>query len=428
MSITPSQRFLYAASALASVLFLAFSAVPGLGEEVVVQKYVLTSSPQMHIDYIGLHHDQFMHGIPPAVGSGLEYIGTKDDGGVFLYALTNSGPIAAGPLVNSAHGLAQSTMYLAPDFAPSYGAVLIADGKAELVSLVPVKNSPGRPASGLPRAPTGLTDTLAHLPPDPKGVSPGDIAMNRNSHELLWICETQGPSLLHIGANTGRIKRRLEPGLGLPASLADCTGKAGFTGVAALPSGGVAAVTGSACGPGQNSSPGCVLAVVSPWATSVRLYRYPQKEGGRPVDLCSLSETRVLALEELPARNGKPHNRIVEVDFSAAGPLPDGNPAAIHEILDLGDYGWESKGAGLALFTDRRTLAVISDNNFGVAAAVASPAIAKDNTPVVEPSQYVLTQDNTLAYNGRPVNTSFVVRHTGENSHLWLFTFPEPIF
>ncbi|MFM9059924.1 MAG: esterase-like activity of phytase family protein [Planctomycetaceae bacterium] len=101
---------------------------------------------------------------------------------------------------------------LAPDFAPSLVRVRLPDGGGAAVveQVVPLRGADGRPLSGRPPGTDRLVDAKGRRPvaDDPGGVDPeGLVAVGDGT---FWIAEEYRPGLLHVDA-AGRVLARFVP-------------------------------------------------------------------------------------------------------------------------------------------------------------------------------------------------------------------------
>ena len=117
------------------------------------------------------------------------------------------------------------------------------------------------------------------------------------------------------------------------------------------------------------------------------MYAYPVDKGYKNFgaakigDICSVGNGKFLVIEQ-GKQNGKMQNLIYMVDINGAdkienngdleyGRLKKLNPVKKELILDLRKYGWDiEKAEGLTVLPDRKTIAVVNDNDFGIATKI----------------------------------------------------------
>lgn len=131
-----------------------------------------------------------------------------------------------------------------------------------------------------------------------------------------------------------------------------------------------------------------------PTTKETTIYAYPVDTGyknpgaAKLGDITSIGKGQFLMIEQ-----GKQHdamqNLIYKVDLNGATPIADNGdleygrldgkivPTKKELVLDLRAQGWNiEKAEGLALLPDRRTLAVVNDNDFGMDIAVTDKKLS----------------------------------------------------
>lgn len=129
------------------------------------------------------------------------------DGSLTLWAVTDRGPNGTARVAGE-----KVRTLVAPDFAPALVRLrLEAEGAAAVVvTVVPLRDAAGRLVSGRPPGNDLLVDaaTLQPVATDPAGVDPeGLVAL---ADGTFWIAEEYRPALLHVAAD-GRVLARLVP-------------------------------------------------------------------------------------------------------------------------------------------------------------------------------------------------------------------------
>ncbi|MFW5487802.1 MAG: esterase-like activity of phytase family protein [Desulfovibrio sp.] len=438
-------------------------------QNIDVQKYDIQVPQQFFIKYNGQYKSSVPEGFPMGIGSGMTYVGKASDGALVFYCIGDRGPNADVPKFNDGAGKPHPTkMFPAPAFHPSYGAVRVKDGKAEIASLIQIKDTKGLPISGRP-LPTGvvgstneipLSDSLNVLSTDTEGMDTEGIAIDRHNKRNLWICDEYGPFIAQIDGYTGRIIKKYTPGKELPEIVAKRQPNRGFEGIAVTPNNTVIAAVQSICdvdGKVKKSKAAFTrLVVLNPDTGKTKMLAFPlegyykSNAAAKIGDLHAISDNKLLIIEQGKDKDKKMHNSIYLIDISDATDLtgktaPDGSPletldglealkaqgirpVAKVKLLDLRDYGWTpGKAEGLALLPDRRTLAVCSDNDFGFKGVTENPAQDENGKPVKKATQYTVDAQKTVKYKGKKVNTTFPIALTGENGQLWLLTLPKTI-
>ncbi len=326
------------------------------------------------------------------------------DGSTF-YLLTDRGPNVDWP------GEGQKLFPL-PGFTPQIGVFRRAGHRLERTGVVLLRDSVGRPLSGLPNPPgAGGTGERPYgpggrpLPWDSTGLDPeGLVALDDGT---FWIADEYGPHLVHLDS-TGRTLERVNPfgsGRRLPRVLARRRPNRGLEGLAILPA--ESTLVGIMQSPldnprvaGRKSAVVRLVAFHVPSGRS-RQYLYPLDDPSYVAsDITALPSGRLLVLEQdtrFPAPSGESsrQKRVYEVDLARASDVSDpaDGPAGLlvggktlaqlagpelraagvrpvdkRMLLDLLDpaLGYaHDKAEGIARLPDG-TLAVSNDDDFGI--------------------------------------------------------------
>ncbi|MGL5573600.1 MAG: hypothetical protein ACRDB4_05520, partial [Cetobacterium sp.] len=85
-------------------------------------------------------------------------------------------------------------------------------------------------------------------------------------------------------------------------------------------------------------------------------------------------------------------------------------------VVDLRKHGWDTeKAEGLTLLPDNKTIAIINDNDFGM-------AINEDVSPY-----HYNENEKQLYLNNKATNQKLTLKKNTETSQLWLVTLKEEI-
>jgi len=399
----------------------------------------------------------FPAGFPTGVGSGLAFDRKDKDGSLHFFALTDRGPNADAPryLSGSDERGQTAKIFPSPGFHPAVAAIRVKGNTANVIRMTPIRSPDGRPVTGLPPAKgqagsTGEIPLDAQLKPlnfDDNGLDPEGVAVDK-PRGSLWLCDEYGPFLVEIDAKTGVIRRKLGPGSGLPSVLAKRQPNRGFEGVTVTPSGKVVAAVQSILdtdGKVKDSKADFTrLVEYDPVTGHTRMLAYPvdahaykRTADAKIGDVAAVTDTLFLVVEQGEGKDKAMRNLVYLVDVSPASALADlplettgmqgMTTARKWLVADLRALGWKAeKAEGLAL-VDERTLALTSDNDFGLALEVLSPAKDKDGKDVTKPDAYTVGADGKLRYDGRPVESRISLKPSGEKTELWLLTLPKPV-
>ncbi|GAB3130677.1 hypothetical protein GCM10027289_15730 [Tsukamurella serpentis] len=332
--------------------------------------------------------------------------GTPDE----FYGLTDRGPNVDGPEPGQ-------KVSVTPDFTPQIGRFKLADGVAQLQSVIKLKGRDGRPMNGLndTAAPTGekmLDLDGRDLPPTDHGIdSEGLVAMPDGS---FWVSDEYGPFLIHFDAN-GQELERLAPGKGLPEVLGSRTPNQGMEGLTITPDGtklvGMMQSALNVPGMGGNAKDVATTRIVTIDLKSkeVKQFAYvldnPQKTKKAVSEITAISNNEFLVDE----RDGKvapgANKTIFRVNIDGATPLGDVKPEVVAGVstaaeaeaslrageitpvkktvaLDLtglidklnpaGKFYGHDKVEGLASTDGGKTIYIANDSDFGLA-GIAGP-------------------------------------------------------
>lgn len=411
-----------------------------------VDRYELRLHARDRLPYDGRYARAFGGSLPYAPGSGLSFGGQQADGSLLFWGIGDRGPNADSPDVERKGRRQPSKIFLTPDFVPRIAEIRVHPGQqAEVVRTIPISYG-GLPASGLPIPPgrTGATgelaldDRLQPLPYSERGIDPEGIRSDSRGH--FWIVDEYGPFLIELDAR-GNVLRQFAPGKGLPALLAERQPNRGFEGLAITPSGKLYAAVQSTLdvdGRTKNIARFTRILELDPATGATRQFAYPvdlehyRRAGDAKIgDLVALDDSHFALIDQGDGKGGM-RNLIYVIYIDGADDIsklttPAGKPleyataaelASVkmvrrQRLFDLRELGWEAeKAEGLALTPEG--LAVINDNDFGLATRIEGKRGDKASAYLVRDGQ--LDADGELR-----------ITPSGEPTRLWLITLGQPI-
>jgi hypothetical protein len=343
---------------------------------------------------------EFSHGIRPGYGSSLALKSVNADGSMDFYCITDRGPNGDIPTYVKNGKKFPGKFFPTPRFTPSIGILHVnADGKAAITSSIPIKDASWHRISGkvIPAGKTGSTGEVAldfnmnDLGTDVNGLDTEGIAIGKDGN--LWLCDEYGPFLIKVNPQ-GKILKKYGPGMGLPAILAERVPNRGFEGVTVDENGYVYGMVQSPLNvDGKTGKKALYTRIVklNPETGKVTMYAYPvdthyKNTGAAKLgDITSIGDDEFLIIEQ-GRQNNKMQNLVYKVSLKNAAPIDENGdmergilpknfaPASKELVIDLRQHGWNiEKAEGLALLPDRRTIAVVNDNDFGIAVKVTDP-------------------------------------------------------
>ena len=407
---------------------------------------------------------QFPHGFTPGLGFGLSCAQAQPDGSMVLHTLTGRGPTLVGPLVQEPGGLAPSSVFVLPGFAPAIVTMRLSGGKAEVVGMLPLKDEDGNPLTGLPpsqRIEGGQTGAalgldMKRLTYNPHGLDPQGVAYDFK-RGVFWMADGYRPALARISPANGRVLSQLAPGEGLEDFLATCRAGWGFSGVSLSPTGRVYTIMQGVLSVAGKPATFSRIIELDPDSERVRQLPYPiDEETFADVsqvmtgEVVAFADKRILVLEQGPGKNGKPRSLIYSVDLTQAGNInrvfnDAGQPIEVITdkaqwakmkvslarktlVLDLHAAGFQGDYAeSMTLLSDGRTLAVMSGHGFGLEGQIAGYATYPNGQPVFDTGQYQLGKDGGLTFDGHPTKAVLGIKPSKEIPRLWLATLPKKV-
>lgn len=396
----------------------------------------------------------FPYGFVGGYGSALAFKSyDKKTGEYQFYALTDRGPNGDAPnYVENGETLA-SKYFLSPNFTPRIGILKIKSGKAQINESIALKNKDQSYLTGLPIAPgtTGsslempLLPTMEKLNYDPNGMDPEGIAVDKQGN--FWISDEYGPFIAKF-SKKGQLIQKLSPGNGLPSVLKYRIPNRGMEGLSISPSGEIFSSVQSILDINGETNNALFTRIViyDPKTKKTKMYAYPvnmtkfkKAKDLKIGDIYAVNEKQLLVIEQGKDKNGEMRNVINLVDISKATDLTGkkingkeletiSNPdelnilnikmASSKEILNLRELGWDmEKAEGITLLPDRKTIAIVNDNDFGV-------AVSTDHGEDITDLNYdALTKKWTLDSKEIPTNVKFSANSPAERKNvIWLFT------
>ncbi len=397
----------------------------------------------------------FNHHINPGYGSALALKSVKADGTMEFYAITDRGPNGDIPTYVKDGKKMSGKFFPTPNFTPSIGIIKVnpAKDRADIIASIPLKVN-GKPISGKP-IPSGLTGStnevaldfkMNDLGTDRNGLDTEGLALDKDGN--FWISDEYGPFIAKVDKK-GNILEKYGPGMGLPKILADRVPNRGSEGLTVDEKGRVFALIQSPLnvdGKTAKTAKYTRIVELDPVTKETTMYAYPVDTGYKNTgaakigDITSIGKGQFLMIEQ-GKQHGEMQNLIYKVDLNGATPIADNGdleygrldgkivPAKKELVLDLRAEGWNiEKAEGLALLPDRKTIAVVNDNDFGMDidvkdSAVADPEVS-DYTYDSDKKAMIYNKDNKV----HKVKISLKKNApTEQESQIWFFTLPKAL-
>lgn len=359
--------------------------------------------------------------LPLAIGSGLR-LKSNTNGTMVFYGITDrgaNGDAPEGKTTDSTIKTASSTYTLSktfplPTYTPKIGEITLKDGKATLTKTIDLKTDATTKMSGLPlpigqtgsTSEVALTTSLsATLAFDANGIDPEGIDIDSSGN--LWICDEYGPFIAKVDPSTGIVLQKFIPGDAtnpLPDMIKNRVPNRGMEGISIDKTTGlVYAIVQTPLDTNSDTEykgddDYLTLVELNPTTKEVNLYavtfdKYVKTSNPtgfkaskiKVGDLSALGNGQFLMIEQGENDKGVLVNNIVKIDISAATKITSAmyrgktglksisgiTPSTRTLIVNLRDFSWlPEKAEGLALI-DSQTIAIINDNDFGIAATAS---------------------------------------------------------
>ncbi|WP_281699305.1 esterase-like activity of phytase family protein [Cetobacterium somerae] len=409
-------------------------------EVINLKKFDIEVPSQFMVPYSG-DESEFKDGFKTGFGSALAFKNINSDGTIEFYALTDRGPNADIPKYLKDGKSVPGKFFPAPNFTPSIGILKVDNKKAEIIDKIELKDSTGKNITGLPLPLNRIGSTgevaldlnMNSLGYDINGLDPEGIAIDKDGN--FWISDEYGPFIIKVDKNR-KILEKLEPGNGLPEIVKHRIPNRGIEGLTIDKNGNIyAAVQSTLNVDGKTKDTAIFTRVlkINPDTKEVKTFAYPidknykSNSAAKIGDIYAVDENKLLIIEQ-GKQKGKMENLIYLVDFSKADDITTlgnleskGNDLKIKLgekklVVDLRKHGWDTeKAEGLTLLPDNKTIAIINDNDFGM-------AISEDVSPY-----HYNENEKQLYLNNKATNQKLTLKKNTETSQLWLVTLKEEI-
>ncbi|MDU4959064.1 MAG: esterase-like activity of phytase family protein [Sporomusaceae bacterium] len=426
-----------------------------------ITKYLVTVPQKYFVNYQGPSEQSFPRGFLPGFGSAIALKAINPDGSIELYGITDRGPNGDGPKYQAGTEHYSSKFFPSPQFQPQIGIIRIKDGKAEVTSVLGLKDEKGKAITGLPIEPgligatneIALDDCFKHLGYDNRGMDTEGIALDAEGN--FWVCDEYGPFIAQYDKK-GKLLKKYAPGQGLPAVMKYRTPNRGFEGLTITPAGLVYAAGQSPLdieGKSGKTAQFSRIVELDPKTGKTKMLAYPidteaykAPKDAKIGDIYAVSDTRFLVIEQGKGKDKQMRNLIYLVDIQDATDLTgisiDGKEpeftadksklagirfAKKQLLVDLRAHGWNTeKAEGLFLMPDQKTIVVTNDNDFGMAMAVEDAT-----NGATEPGDYTLQENGAFSYEGKPANPRMhIVANAPEERQqsIWFIELQEALY
>lgn len=453
------QSFLFWAVA-AVMTVSAYSNVAAAADSVKITKYLVKVPQKYYVKYQGPNQQNFPNGFLTGFGSAIALKSINQDGSIDFYGITDRGPNGDGPDYQSGLERYSSKFFPAPQFQPQIGVIHVKDGKAEVISVIGLKDEKGKAITGLPLEPglvgatneVALDDHFTWLGYDNNGMDTEGIALDAGGN--FWICDEYGPFIAQYDKQ-GKLLKKYAPGKGLPEIMKYRTPNRGFEGLTVAPNGLIYAEEQSPLdidGKTGKIAQFSRIVQLDPKTGKTKMFAYPvdveaykSPKDAKIGDIYAVSNTQFLMVEQGKGKDKQMRNLIYLVDIKDATDLTgitiDGKEpeftadksklsgikfAEKRLLVDLRAYGWNiEKAEGITMLPDKKTIVVTNDNDFGMTMEVEDTE--NKNT---ETSGYVLHGDGAFTYKDKPANPLIHVvpnEEAEQNQYIWFIELPEPL-
>lgn len=392
-------------------------------QEAAVHKYIVNTD-NYHLKYNGTE-PEFKNGINPGYGSGIVFKNFNSDGSLEFYCITDRGPNADIPTYIQNGKKIPGKFFPVPDFTPSIGILKVDKNSAQIIKSIPLKKD-SNAISGkvIPSGQVGSTGEIAlnfnmqNFGTDINGLDTEGIARDKDGN--FWLCDEYGPFIVKVDAN-GNILEKYGPGMGLPQIIADRVPNRGFEGITIDDDGNIVTFVQSPLdvdGKTEKTAKYTRIIKLNPNTKAVTMYAYPVDTGYKNFsaaklgDITSIGNNQFLVIEQ-GKQNGAMQNLIYKIDLNNATPISNNGdlefgkldnsitPVKKELVLNLRDYGWNiEKAEGLTVLPDRQTIAVVNDNDFGIAVKVDDPQVKdaqiEDYTYNADTHQFTYKNDTAV--------------------------------
>ncbi|MEQ9115236.1 MAG: esterase-like activity of phytase family protein [Rickettsiales bacterium] len=348
-----------------------------------IQKYKITATKEI------LNKTK---GYPPAVGSGLFFLG-KEGEDLLFYAVSDRGPNA--PVRED--GL-NKVIFFSPDYFPVIATVKVTKNKAEIINHFSVIKLNGKSYTGMPT--NGIVGpSYYRIPVDEnvkdihqyvKGMDSESIALDKEGN--IWIGEEYEPAIIKLDKKTKRATKVYRPGEGLPDYIRHIQVNRGFEAIAFAPNGMLYAVLEGTLNFNNKAHESKFIRFfeINPKTDEIRVFAYKFDDNiykspkyVKIGDLVAINNDEFLLVEQGKTKEGSVRNVIQRVNIKNATNISNyiskGGGHLEHKedlshiefikktpFLDVNKYGWdENKLEGLSI-VDNQTIAISNDNDFGI--------------------------------------------------------------
>ncbi len=372
-------------------------------------------------------------------GSGLSFKSIDKYGNIEFYGLTDRGPNLDAPHYIKNQEKYESKFFPMPDFVPNIAIIQINAHNAKVIAYTTLKYN-GQNISGrvIPQDKIGSTKEIAlnldlkEIEPDENGLDTEGITRDKEGN--FWLCDEYGPFIIKTDSH-GNILEKYSPSNKLPSILSHRIPNRGFEGITVNDKGEIIAIMQSVLDINNRQSPYIRILKFNPQSKKTTMYAYPidkdykKNSDAKIGDIVFVENESFLVIEQ-GKQKGIMQNLIYKIDLKNADEIPNNEDLEYNRInniktvkknfvLDLRQYGWDKeKAEGLALFDNKRALAVINDNDFNIKLHIkdtnAQKAKVKDYT--------YNANTQTLSIKGIKTTAQFDIQeHTNEQTQIYIF-------
>ena len=416
-----------------------------------VNVYDLNVPNEYRVPYSNSSEGYFEDGLVTGFGSAVTFKGYNENGEPEFYAVTDRGPNADGPLYNNGSTITESKIFPCKEFTPSIATVTLRNGKADVTSIIELKDSNGNKISGLPLEPgtvgstgeTALDININNIGYDVNGLDTEGIAVDKEGN--FYLCDEYGPFIVKVSPD-GRIIEKYSPENGLPEIISERIPNRGFEGLTITPSGKILASVQSVLDiNGETKNTACFTRIVEfdPITNETKMYAYPvdvslykSPKDCKIGDIYAIDDNTLLVIEQGKLKDKTMSNNIYKVDLSGATDISNvmyegkdleyatskddlGINFLDKELyINLRDKGFTAEKAEGICMTDDGKIVIINDNDFGI----VTKTVDGENEDA-DITDYVYNAlDKTYTLEGEIRNPVISIEENTEPAQVWVLS------